>query len=223
MRQPPVNPFQFTLFEQAGKLADPAQFDHATVVAYDPAAPAFGEPGSADLVVTFRNVHNWRGSGQAQGMFEGFFKVLRPGGVLGVVEHRAAAAVADDDRSGYVGQDQVIAMAEAAGFRLDATSEANANPRCFARAPHDEAVGKLVAAIREHRPHVLITYGDDQRGYPHPDHLRVHDISLPAFDLAGDPTYRPELGEPFAAGDRPRGGTGHPRPSTREAARSGVP
>ena len=106
----------------------PAQFDRATVVGYDPAAPAFGEPGSADLVVTFRNVHNWRGSGQAQGMFEGFFKVLRPGGVLGVVEHRAAAAVADDDRSGYVGQDQVIAMAEAAGFRLDATSEANANP-----------------------------------------------------------------------------------------------
>lgn len=106
----------------------PAQFDRATVVAYDPAAPKFGEPGSADLVVTFRNVHNWRGAGQAPRMFEGFFEVLRPGGVLGVVEHRAAAAVAEDDRSGYVGQDQVIAMAEAAGFRLDATSEVNANP-----------------------------------------------------------------------------------------------
>src|SRR5690606_18628227 len=106
----------------------PAQFDHATVVAYDPAAPAFGEPGSADLVVTFRNVHNWSGAGQAPGMFEGFFEVLRPGGVLGVVEHRAAADVDEGDRSGYVGQDQVIAMAQAAGFRLDASSEINANP-----------------------------------------------------------------------------------------------
>lgn len=106
----------------------PAQFDRAAVVAYDPAAPKFGEPGSADLVVTFRNVHNWRGSGQAHRMFEGFFEVLREGGVLGVVEHRAAADVAEEDRSGYVGQDQVIALAEAAGFRLDATSEVNANP-----------------------------------------------------------------------------------------------
>jgi len=107
----------------------PAQFDRAEVVAYDPAAPKFGETGSADLVVTFRNVHNWRGSGQAEGMFKGFFDVLKPGGVLGVVEHRAKADVAADDRSGYVGEAQVIAMAEAAGFVLDAKSEVNANPK----------------------------------------------------------------------------------------------
>ena len=109
--------------------ARPAQFDRAAVVAYDPAAPKFGEPGSADVVVTFRNVHNWRGSGQAEGMFKGFHEVLRPGGVLGVVEHRAAADVPDDDRSGYVGEAQVIALAEAAGFVLDGRSEVNANPK----------------------------------------------------------------------------------------------
>lgn len=109
--------------------AHPEQFREARVVAYDPQAPVFGPPGSADAVVTFRNVHNWRSSGIAEAMFKGFFEVLRPGGVLGVVEHRAAAGVADDDRSGYVGQNQVIALAEAAGFRLDATSEVNANPR----------------------------------------------------------------------------------------------
>jgi mycothiol S-conjugate amidase len=74
---------------------------------------------------------------------------------------------------------------------------ANDDPRCFARADHDEAVGRLVAAIREHRPHVIVTYADDQRGYPHPDHLRVHEITLPAFDLAGDPDAYPELGEPW--------------------------
>lgn len=107
----------------------PARFDAAKIVGYDPAAPKFGDAGSADLVLTFRNVHNWRGSGQAEGMFKGFFDVLKPGGVLGVVEHRAKADVPADDRSGYVGEAQVIAMAEAAGFVLDGKSEVNANPR----------------------------------------------------------------------------------------------
>ena len=107
----------------------PERFDAARIVGYDPAAPKFGEAESADLVLTFRNVHNWRGSGQAEGMFKGFFEVLKPGGVLGVVEHRAKADVPADDRSGYVGEAQVIAMAEAAGFTLDAKSEVNANPK----------------------------------------------------------------------------------------------
>lgn len=72
------------------KFADgPAQFDKAVLVKYDPAAPVFGAAGSADVVLTFRNVHNWRSANQAEGMFKGFFAVLKPGGVLGVVEHRA--------------------------------------------------------------------------------------------------------------------------------------
>ena len=114
---------------QALFQANPAQFGRAEVVRYDPAAPSFGEPGSADMVLTFRNVHNWLGSGQAEGMFAGFFEVLRPGGVLGVVDHRAADGMADYDDSGYVGQDRMIALAEAAGFQFDASSEVNANPR----------------------------------------------------------------------------------------------
>ena len=108
--------------------ADSERFGKATVATFDPAAPVFGEPGSADVVLTFRNVHNWRSAGQAEGYFKGFFDVLRPGGVLGVVEHRASADVPADDASGYVGQDQVIAMARAAGFELEASSEVNANP-----------------------------------------------------------------------------------------------
>ena len=107
----------------------PTQFGRATFVAYDPAAPTFGAPDSADLVVTFRNVHNWRSGGQAEGMFKGFFDVLKPGGVLGVVEHRANADVPADDDSGYVSEAQVIALAEAAGFVLDGKSEVNANPK----------------------------------------------------------------------------------------------
>ncbi len=107
----------------------PGLYGKAVEVAYDPAAPVLGAPDSADLVLTFRNVHNWRSSGQAEGMFGAFFAVLKPGGTLGVVEHRAKADVPADDKSGYVGQAQVIAMAEAAGFKLDASSEVNANPR----------------------------------------------------------------------------------------------
>lgn len=114
---------------EAKFAAAPAQLDQAGFAAYDPAAPVFGAPGSADVVVTFRNVHNWRSNGQAEGMFRGFFDVLKPGGVLGVVEHRANGDVADGDKSGYVGQQQVIALAQDAGFRLDAQSEINANPK----------------------------------------------------------------------------------------------
>ena len=114
---------------QARFDAVPAQFDGARTVLYDPKAPRFGPSNSADVVLTFRNVHNWRSAGQAEAMFKGFHDVLRSGGVLGVVEHRARADVPADDRSGYVGQAQVIALAQAAGFRVDGSSEINANPK----------------------------------------------------------------------------------------------
>ena len=73
-------------------------------------------------------------------------------------------------------------------------AEANQHPDSFHMAPLDDATGRLVALIREERPQVIITYGDDQRGYPHPDHLKVHDISVLAWERAGDPAWRPELG-----------------------------
>lgn len=76
-------------------------------------------------------------------------------------------------------------------------SPENADPRCFARAPLDEAVERLVRVIRRVRPHVILTYGEEQSGYPHPDHLRVHDISRPAWEAAGDPTAFPDAGEPW--------------------------
>jgi mycothiol S-conjugate amidase len=73
----------------------------------------------------------------------------------------------------------------------------NADPDAFANADLDEAVGRLVAIIRRERPQVIITYGDDQSGYPHPDHLRVHDITIPAFERAGDPRAYPGTGDPW--------------------------
>lgn len=67
---------------------------------------------------------------------------------------------------------------------------------CFALVPLEEAVGRLVRLIRSFRPHVLTTY-DERGGYPHPDHIRCHEVSVAAFDAAADPTAFPEAGEPW--------------------------
>ncbi len=77
-------------------------------------------------------------------------------------------------------------------------SEANKHPDCFWQAPVDDAVDRFVRLLRLHRPHVVVTYSDDQQGYRHPDHLRVHDISIPAFELADDASYKPHLGEAWS-------------------------
>ena len=94
-----------------------------------------------------------------------------------------------------IGYDEVVML----GYRDSGMpdSDANKDPRCFARADLDEAVGRLVEIIRRERPQVIVTYGDDQQGYPHPDHLRVHDISVAAFDAAADASKFPDAGEPW--------------------------
>jgi mycothiol S-conjugate amidase len=94
-----------------------------------------------------------------------------------------------------IGFDEVVML----GYRDSGMKDTppNEHPASFHMAPLDDAVGRLVAVIRRERPQVIITYGDDQRGYPHPDHVKVHDISLPAFERAGDPAWYPELGEPW--------------------------
>ena len=76
-------------------------------------------------------------------------------------------------------------------------SEVNARPDNFANAPLEEAVGRLVRILRAERPQVIVTYADDREFYPHPDHIRVHEISMPAFDAAGDADLYPDAGEPW--------------------------
>ncbi len=100
-----------------------------------------------------------------------------------------------EEAAAIIGFDEVALL----GYRDSGMpgSEANAHPDSFAAAELDEAVGRLAAIIRRTRPQVIITYADDQQGYQHPDHLRVHDITLPAFDLAADPDAYPELGAPW--------------------------
>jgi predicted methyltransferase len=91
----------------------------------------FVKPESADMVLTFRNVHNWTGNDSAEAAFAAFYSALKPGGILGVVEHRQneKSKVADKGKSGYVKESEVIRLATKAGFKLDAKSEINANPK----------------------------------------------------------------------------------------------
>jgi predicted methyltransferase len=88
-------------------------------------------PGSLDMVVTFRNIHNWMARDSAGQAFATAYKALKPGGVLGVVEHRGNAAVTQDPKakSGYVNEDYAIRLIEGQGFRLVGESQVNANPK----------------------------------------------------------------------------------------------
>ncbi|MEM9234979.1 MAG: methyltransferase domain-containing protein, partial [Pseudomonadota bacterium] len=93
-------------------------------------AGPIAEDGSADMVLTFRNVHNWIMGGSQEEAFAKFYAALKPGGVLGVVEHRLPedADSAMELTSGYVKESTVIKLAEDAGFVLDASSDINNNP-----------------------------------------------------------------------------------------------
>jgi mycothiol S-conjugate amidase len=75
-------------------------------------------------------------------------------------------------------------------------TETNKHPEAFANADLDEAIGRLVRIIRAERPQVVLTY-DEEGGYPHPDHIRTHEVAVAAFDAAGDPARHPDAGEPF--------------------------
>lgn len=92
---------------------------------------SLGEDNSYDVVLTFRNIHNWMKGGFDREIYAQAFRTLKPGGIFGVVEHRGAEGTTREDsiKSGYVPQDVVIKDIEAAGFKLVATSEINANPK----------------------------------------------------------------------------------------------
>lgn len=110
----------------------PEVYDQVAVVPFSPPASAsLGEADSVDFLVTFRNTHGWISDGIAEQVFAEFARVLKPGGILGVVQHRAAAG-ADPVASastGYVPEAAVIELARKAGLYLEARSEVNANPR----------------------------------------------------------------------------------------------
>ena len=120
-----------------------------SVLNYDPDVP-MAEPESADRVLTFRNVHNWLSAGEeeAQIVFDKFYAALKPGGKLGVVEHRARAGITLEEmiETGYVAEDLVIELAEQAGFELLSRSPINQNPQDSA--DHPEGVWTLPPTLR---------------------------------------------------------------------------
>ena len=116
---------------QAKFAANPARYDRVQWLEYDGKAPVLGAPGSADVVLTFRNVHNWVAAGSTDAYFQAFFAALKPGGVLGVVDHRATPGTDLETMktSGYLTEALVIDHATRAGFVLESRSEVNANPK----------------------------------------------------------------------------------------------
>lgn len=119
-----------------------------TIKGYDlPTRTELGAENSADMVLTFRNVHNWITLKAEKAAFASFYKVLKPGGVLGVVEHRELPNKYDPlAKNGYVREKDVIKMAEKAGFKLVAKSEINANPKDTKN--HPEGVWTLPPSLR---------------------------------------------------------------------------
>lgn len=128
--------------------SQPNLYGNGELRLYDPADPSMGEPGSADKVLTFRNTHNWVQAGQGQAMFDAFAEVLKPGGVLGVVQHRAEddSPAEETASTGYISEQAVIEMAENAGLSLADRSNLNANPRDSR--DHPEGVWTLPPTLR---------------------------------------------------------------------------
>jgi len=117
------------------KLASDAVFSEVILTDFVPRqASDLAPAGTADLVLTFRNLHNWRDEGVEQA-FKDAYKALKKGGVLGVVEHRLPEGADAKAAAGYVSQSKTIAQAKAAGFTLVASSEINANAKDNATHP----------------------------------------------------------------------------------------
>lgn len=121
----------------AAFLSRPEIYGDIQISVADKDSPGIAPDGSADVVLTFRNIHNWMAGGFAEIMFKDAYRALKPGGVLGVTEHRLPSRRDQDlgARSGYVSQAYVVQLAEAAGFKLEAESEINANPKDNANHP----------------------------------------------------------------------------------------
>ncbi len=121
--------------------ADPARFDKVQLTVFEPPKQlSYAQPGSADLILTFRNLHNWLSYGDdaMKQVFQSAYDALKPGGVFGVVEHRLPESKPQDATasSGYMHESYVIRVGESVGFKLAAKSEVNANPKDTADHPN---------------------------------------------------------------------------------------
>jgi len=128
--------------------AEPALYEKVVVTKFNADAHEIASAGSADFVLTFRNLHNWVERSEIDGALRAFHRALKPGGVLGVVDHRGRTDVSQEAqmKSGYVRQDFAVALIEKAGFKLAGASEVNANPKDTK--DHPEGVWTLPPSYR---------------------------------------------------------------------------
>lgn len=145
--------------------ADPARYAAAQVVEFVPKTAVLGPPGSADVVLTFRNVHNMTDDGVAEPIFKAMFDVLRKGGTLGVVDHRAkpGTTLAANKDTGYLPVDAVVRLATDAGFRLVAQSEVNANPKDTKDYPKGVWTLPPVLALKDKDREKYLAIGESDR------------------------------------------------------------
>lgn len=110
--------------------AEPALYGKVLVTPFNADRHEIAPPASADVVMSFRNIHNWIAQDELPGALRAFHRALKPGGVLGIVGHRGRPDLPQEaqTRNGYVREDVAIALIEEAGFRFDGRSEVNANP-----------------------------------------------------------------------------------------------
>lgn len=118
-----------TSFQQF-QAADPARYGKIKVVDFSPPY-ALVAPGSVDVILTFRNLHNWMKRGTQDQILASFYRSLKPGGILGIEDHRGRADKPQDPQAtdGYIREDYAIALIEKAGFKLVAKSQIGANPK----------------------------------------------------------------------------------------------
>lgn len=144
--------YQRSLSGFKDKMAQDNHYANTKLTAFHPMkALDFAPAGSLDRVLTFRNVHNWyMGDGQTgiDNAFSSFFKALKPGGILGVVEHQLPESFDDEyqKQSGYMKRSFVVAAAEKAGFMLIGSSDVNANPLDSSK--HEKGVWTLPPSLR---------------------------------------------------------------------------
>lgn len=166
--------------------SNPELYGDIELATFDPPEVIdLGEPGSVDLVLTFRSAHGWVQNGAEADAFAAVYDVLRPGGVFCVVQHRAPESdespVLERAKTGYVRQSYLIDVAEGTGFELDAASEINANPKDTT--DHPEGVWTLPPGLR---------LGDEDRER----YLEIGESDRMTLRFR-----KPEGGEPPAQGD----------------------
>lgn len=129
-------------------IAEPQLYDQVLITRFNADRHEIAPPASADFVLTFRNLHNWVERGETEGALRAFHRALRPGGILGVVDHRGRTDLSQQAqaKSGYLREDFAIALIEQGGFRLIDKSEINANPRDTK--DHPEGVWTLPPTLR---------------------------------------------------------------------------